>query len=1337
MASQHEQQGSETPRGQSSPHIDTSRSDLHLSFPTTIALIDDSAHIPPLSTSWVDTHRSDYFLDTPVATRPRSMSNPTETGRYIPVEISQNSGLADVSADDAVENTGDVSRSRTQYIRRRKKKPHARNASFKVMSRGEDELPPDWTVGLELFEGQQAPLVVRPEGSDSRGRGNDGLASHPSDASRIARNATSVIRHWRNVMSSSKLPRQEQDAERGEVGAPVSPPSTQLPSESSNISRVRTIRVPPSESQGVSTQFTMSPTTTNGPLEPMSPISIGPDHPREGASQFLESSSLPNRSSGTRRHSRSRSNSSASSSSDDGAETPRPVHENRLKRFVRLWKEEVPKLSTLQRNILKCAIAYFIGSLFTFIPFLSNLVARLGSLGRPGGNPYRTAHLVATVSVYYNPAKTAGGMFEADVFCLMGVLFTTLVTCGSVVSSLLVDSGIGLEWLGDFVIFVWLAVSIMIISWMKVWINKASFNSAASMMCIIIFIVVVKEGGFATLLQVLVSVAFGVTIANVVCFILWSQSATENLQRDMITSLDSYATLLDMLTSSFILDPRSKDRVRLIRAVEAHQAGFTSLKRNLDEARSEWILNPPDAPPGKRSVGQQKLSDLYGEAVDSLNRLAQHLAGLRSGTKLQRDLTMVFGRRKLQDKLKRDADRMAAGMFKVSEVTDDEEPLLKVNKVDDDEIALDAAAAVFGTIVDDVGPPMVALTEACTGTLKSMRTVLIQDRQREKHANSWTGATHSHDAHDFSELSHKIERALFLFDSTSNQALMRLYRRSAMTTDNESMHSTKLHQEDDETMFLTYFFIFTLQEFARELVSLVEVMGKLHQAQENALAYRGLLGWLRRVFGIRGKKTAYNSTRNTAPNYGSITSSAVGKQASRPGIRKRFSNLVPIEPSRTRLAFPRTRAHAPNTYHTPAPSSLSRRGRLKQRIWAILHKLKDGDVRYSVKVGVSTAILAIPAFIDATRPMFVLWRGEWALISFFVVMGQTIGATNFLALHRIMGTLLGAGVATLAFTWLSDYPILLAIFGFIFSLPCFYYIVSKPEYATSGRFVLLSYNLTALFCYNSRAEDVSVFEVAIHRSIAVTTGVVFALIVSRTWWPAEARRELGVELSDFLLNLGWIYNRLVLTYSVPPEVLAQSAGSELGITLPILGSTAALVDGYIERPDERTGLLGAALATGLNSSIRDFMAMELHLQIKLIHLQKLLSQCAHEPRLKGPFPTALYRSILISLQIILDLFHSMRCVTTREEWYTSIRRDFVIPVNKQRREMVGNVILFFSVLSSAFQLKKPIPPYLPPAERSRQSLVSALKRLEIVRERKVQSSRQLLYFAYALMMSKY
>jgi len=63
---------------------------------------------------------------------------------------------------------------------------------------------------------------------------------------------------------------------------------------------------------------------------------------------------------------------------------------------------------------------------------------------------------------------------------------------------------------------------------------------------------------------------------------------------------------------------------------------------------------------------------------------------------------------------------------------------------------------------------------------------------------------------------------------------------------------------------------------------------------------------------------------------------------------------------------------------------------------------------------------------------------------------------------------------------------------------------------------------------------------------------------------------------------------------------------------------------------------------------------ELHLQIKLIELQGLLAQTQHEPRLKGPFPVKLYRGILTSLQTILDKLHSMRCVTTKEEWQVQV-----------------------------------------------------------------------------------
>lgn len=381
--------------------------------------------------------------------------------------------------------------------------------------------------------------------------------------------------------------------------------------------------------------------------------------------------------------------------------------------------------------------------------------------------------------------------------------------------------------------------------------------------------------------------------------------------------------------------------------------------------------------------------------------------------------------------------------------------------------------------------------------------------------------------------------------------------------------------------------------------------------------------------------------------------------------------------------------------------------------------MKEPDIKYAVKVGMATAVLAAPAFINTTRPIFTEYRGEWALISFFVVMSPTIGGTNFLSVHRILGTLLGASTAAGIWTAFPQSPVILSIFGFFFSLPCFYYIVAKPTYATSARFVLLAYNLVCLYSYNIRDQDEDVIQLAEHRFISVTVGVVWAGIVCRYWWPTEARRELSRALGEFCLNIGWLYTRLVAFNSSGDDAddFPDGDGAPAGTSGPMPTETSTL----LRRNKIR-----------MSHSIQHFMSMELHLQLQLIELQGLLAQTQHEPRLKGPFPVKLYRSVLTSLQSILDKLHSMRCVTAREEWNTTVRRDFILPVNRERREMVGNIILYFSVLSSAFRLKAPLPPYLPPAAKSQQRLVDAIRNLDVVKSRDVKASRQLLFFAYAL-----
>jgi len=72
-------------------------------------------------------------------------------------------------------------------------------------------------------------------------------------------------------------------------------------------------------------------------------------------------------------------------------------------------------------------------------------------------------------AVYFNPAKTKGGMIEADVFCLVGLLYSAFVCLSSMSLFWWLELQPGWEWLGDLVAIVWIGVSMSAVAWAKVW----------------------------------------------------------------------------------------------------------------------------------------------------------------------------------------------------------------------------------------------------------------------------------------------------------------------------------------------------------------------------------------------------------------------------------------------------------------------------------------------------------------------------------------------------------------------------------------------------------------------------------------------------------------------------------------------------------------------------------------------------------------------------------------------------------------------------------------------------------------------------------------------------
>ena len=280
-----------------------------------------------------------------------------------------------------------------------------------------------------------------------------------------------------------------------------------------------------------------------------------------------------------------------------------------------------------------------------------------------------------------------------------------------------------------------------------------------------------------TLLQVAFIVLIGSIISNAVCFCLWPQTATKKLQDDMHKTLDSFSTLLSTLVCSFLLEePPTKSREKLHQAVQNHQTSFTSLKSNLSDAKTEMISN---------SATPDTLSKAYEDAVDSMNRLAQHLNGLRSGSNFQYDIT-----KKHQTLQGRDgAEPAPAPVLMVAQANKGKAPAAST---EDESQLLNAAVDIFGDLVGELGPPLKALTTICTTSLKTMK------RDDLKLA-------------EFDRIMENIERALFTFDSTSNQAVVRLYSRRISSS--ESYYSLESSLGDNplltsgiehENVFLVY-----------------------------------------------------------------------------------------------------------------------------------------------------------------------------------------------------------------------------------------------------------------------------------------------------------------------------------------------------------------------------------------------------------------------------------------------------------------------------------------------------------------------------------------------------
>ena len=250
---------------------------------------------------------------------------------------------------------------------------------------------------------------------------------------------------------------------------------------------------------------------------------------------------------------------------------------------------------------------------------------------------------------------------------------------------------------------------------------------------------------------------------------------------------------------------------------------------------------------------------------------------------------------------------------------------------------------------------------------------------------------------------------------------------------------------------------------------------------------------------------------------------------------------------------------------------------------------------------------------------------------------MTIGASNTTGFARFLGTCMGAVCAIISWVITDGNVFALAFCGWIMSLGTSFLIVAQGK-GPMGRFIMLTYNLSVLYAYSLSVKDVDddddeggidpiISDIVIHRVVAVLTGCLWGLFVTRFVWPISARKKFKSGLSLLWLRMGLIWKR-------DPLAMLQEGESP---------------DAYM--------------------SFRE----ELELHGFTSYLEDLRNAAASEFDLQGPFPSSTYSEVLQGTNRILDAFHAMNIMILRYSRVTKGQAEILQYTAAERRHLSSRI----------------------------------------------------------------
>jgi hypothetical protein len=277
------------------------------------------------------------------------------------------------------------------------------------------------------------------------------------------------------------------------------------------------------------------------------------------------------------------------------------------------------------RGTFKCSVAYLLASMGTFFPPFARFLG-----------PMDGKHIVATICVYFHPARTTGSQIEAVAIAVVAVLYAQCIGMLSMATSVLVGSvweQVSLAYALILIIFI--GGGMGFIGWVKQKLNNPLVSVGASIASIGIITIVTKEnsvhsGVFTNqkIVQSLKILLMATTISTAVNILVFPVSARIALRTSMRNASVSLSEMLSMVARGFLSgaeeDLSSKG---FAKASSAFRSTLTTMHKNLKESKYEYYF-----------LGQEQIYQHDKAVSRCMETLAQSLGGLRSAANTQFEL---------------------------------------------------------------------------------------------------------------------------------------------------------------------------------------------------------------------------------------------------------------------------------------------------------------------------------------------------------------------------------------------------------------------------------------------------------------------------------------------------------------------------------------------------------------------------------------------------------------------------------------------------------------------------------------------------------------------------